>query len=156
MFTLNKTFSLKKSEIKKEWFLVDATDMVVGRLASRIALILKGKLKASYTPHMDCGDNIVIINADKVRFTGRKMQDKIYYKHTAYIGGLKETTPSKIMQKFPERILKMAVKRMLGKGPLARQRLDNLYVYSGNEHNQQAQQPKPLDIASWNTKNKIN
>ncbi|CAK8162686.1 50S ribosomal subunit protein L13 [Candidatus Xenohaliotis californiensis] len=156
MFTLNKTFSLKKSEIEKKWMLIDATDMIVGRLASRIALLLKGKHKPHYTPHMDCGDNIIVINADKIKFTGKKMKNKIYYRHSEYIGSLKETTPQRMMKCFPERILGLAVKRMLGRGPMARQRFSNLYIYKNDTHKHQGQKPKILDVSSWNTKNTIN
>lgn len=155
MLTINKTFSLKKSEIKKEWFLVDATDMIVGRLASRIALILKGKHKPCYTPHMDCGDNIVVINADKIKFTGKKMTDKIYYRHSGYMGGLKQTSPKEVMKRFSERILIMAVKRMLGRGPMARKRLHNMFVYQSAEHKHQAQQPQIISFIAHNEKNSI-
>lgn len=148
------TFSLKAKDIKKEWVLIDAKDLVVGRLAAYIVTVLKGKNKPEYTPHMDCGDNIVIINAEKIAFTGKKLKDKIYYRHTGYPGGIKSTTPKKILDgKNPDHIIRLAVKRMLGEGPMARQRLSNLYVYAGEEHKQAAQQPKVLDFAALNRKN---
>ena len=156
MLTLNKTFSIKAKEIEKKWFIVDATDLIVGRLASRLAIILKGKHKPSYTPHMDCGDNVIVINADKLKFTGKKLDDKTYYRHTGYPGGIRETSPRKIFARgYSERVLSMAVKRMLGRGALSSARMSNLYIYPGSEHKQVAQSPVPLDIAAMNRKNKI-
>ena len=151
-----QTPSLKAGEIDKKWVLIDAHDLVVGRLASIIALRLRGKHKASYTPHMDCGDNVIVINADKVRFTGNKMTDKVYYKHTGYPGGIKETTPQKVLQgRFPERVLTKAVERMIPKGPLGRQQMRNLRVFAGTEHSHEAQSPEVLDVAGMNRKNKV-
>lgn len=149
-----KTYSAKPSEIDKKWLLIDAEGMVVGRLASLIAMRLRGKHKATYTPHMDCGDNIIVINADKAVFTGRKYTDKKYYWHTGYPGGIKERTARAIFEgKFPERIIEKAVQRMMPRGPLARTQLKNLRVYAGSEHPHEAQQPVVFDAKSMNSKN---
>ena len=149
-----KTYSAKPADIEKKWILIDAENMVVGRLAAVIATRLRGKHLPTFTPHMNCGDNVVVINADKVKFTGKKMGDKKYYRHTGYPGGIKETTPEKIMEgKFPERVVEMAVKRMLPRGPLGRQQLTNLKVYAGSEHPHEAQSPESLDVAAMNSKN---
>ena len=149
-----KTYSVKPDDIEKKWILIDAENMVVGRLAAVIATRLRGKHLPTFTPHMDCGDHVVVINADKVKFTGKKMGDKKYYRHTGYPGGIKETTPEKIMEgKFPERVVEMAVKRMLPRGPLGRQQLTNLKVYAGSEHPHEAQSPETLDVAAMNSKN---
>ena len=149
-----KTYSAKPADIEKKWILIDAENMVVGRLAAVIATRLRGKHLPTFTPHMDCADNVVVINADKVKFTGKKMGDKKYYRHTGYPGGIKETTPEKIMEgKFPERVVEMAVKRMLPRGPLGRQQLTNLKVYAGTEHPHEAQSPETLDVAAMNSKN---
>ncbi|MBV7256778.1 50S ribosomal protein L13 [Pacificimonas sp. WHA3] len=151
-----QTASLKAGEIEKKWVLIDAENLVVGRLASIIALRLRGKHKASYTPHMDCGDNVIVINADKVRFTGNKLTDKVYYRHTGYPGGIKETTPAKILEgRFPERVLVKAVERMIPDGPLGRQQMRNLRVFAGTEHSHDAQSPEVLDVAAMNRKNKV-
>ncbi|MGL9733158.1 MAG: 50S ribosomal protein L13 [Wolbachia sp.] len=150
-----KTFFLKKKQIDKKWFVIDAEGLVVGRLAAFVATLLRGKHKPEYTPHMDCGDNVIIINAEKMHFTGKKFKEKIYCKHTGYPGGLKRTTPDIILNgKFPERVIEMAIKRMLDDGPMARKRFRNLYVYSGPEHKHQGQQPEKIDFASLNRKNK--
>lgn len=148
-----KTTVLSAKSIEKKWYLVDANDLVVGRLASQLALILRGKNKATYTPFLDCGDNIVVINADKVKFTARKENNKKYYWHTGHPGGIKEITPAKLRLKKPEEILKNAVKRMLGKGPLGRKQLGNLYLYSGSEHPHEGQKPAVLNIKDQNPKN---
>jgi len=149
-----KTFSAKPSDIEKKWVLIDAEGLVVGRLAAVIATRLRGKHKAGFTPHMDDGDNVVVINADKVVFTGRKRNDKTYYWHTGYPGGIKERKAHQILDgRFPERVLELAVKRMLPRGPLARQQLKNLRIYTGAEHPHEAQQPEPLDVAALNPKN---
>ncbi|HCD16927.1 MAG TPA: 50S ribosomal protein L13, partial [Rhodobiaceae bacterium] len=148
-----KTFSAKPSDIDKKWVLIDAENMVVGRLAAVIATRLRGKHLPSYTPHMDCGDNVIVINADKVVFTGNKRSDKTYYRHTGYPGGIKETTPEKLLEgQFPERVLELAVKRMLPRGPLGRQQLSNMRVYAGAEHPHAAQAPEALDVAAMNAK----
>ena len=148
------TYSAKPAEVEKKWVLIDATGLVVGRLASIIALRLRGKHKPSYTPHVDDGDNVIVINAAKVVFTGRKREKKVYYHHTGYIGGIKERTARSILEgKFPERIVEKAVQRMLPHGPLGRRQLGNLRVYPGPEHPHVAQQPDTLDIAAMNRKN---
>ena len=150
-----KTFSAKPSDIEKKWFLVDAEGVVLGRLASQIAIILRGKHKPSFTPHMDCGDNIVVINAEKVLLTGKKLSDKIYYRHTGYPGGIKERSASDILGgKRPGDLLFKAVDRMITSGPLGRQQMRNLRIYVGAEHPHEAQQPEVLDIAAMNPKNK--
>jgi large subunit ribosomal protein L13 len=148
------TYSIKASEIDKKWVLIDAEGLVVGRLASIIALILRGKNKPSFTPHMDMGDNVVVVNAAKVRFTGNKLKKKVYYKHTGYIGGIKEVTAGELMAgRYPERVVEKAVERMLPRGPLGRRQLSNLRVYPGAEHPHEAQQPVKLDVAKMNPKN---
>jgi large subunit ribosomal protein L13 len=149
-----KTFSLKPAEVEKKWVVIDANGLVVGRLASVVAMRLRGKHKPSYTPHVDCGDNVIVINADKVVFTGRKREQKVYYHHTGYPGGIKERSAKFILEgRFPERIVEKAVERMLPRGPLFRQILRNLRVYKGTEHPHVAQQPQPLDIGALNRKN---
>lgn len=149
-----KTFSAKPADIEKKWVVIDATGLVVGRLATIIATRLKGKHKAIYTPHVDCGDNIVVINADKVVLTGRKRDDKVYYHHTGFPGGIKERTAKFILEgRFPERVVEKAVERMLARGPLGRKLMGNLRVYKGASHPHEAQQPETLDVASLNRKN---
>jgi large subunit ribosomal protein L13 len=149
-----KTYSAKPADIEKNWILIDAENMVVGRLAAIIATRLRGKHLPTFTPHMDCGDNVIIINADKVKFTGKKLSDKKYYRHTGYPGGIKETTPAKVLEgNFPERVVELAVKRMLPRGPLGRQQLRNLKIYAGTEHPHEAQSPEQLDVAAMNAKN---
>jgi len=148
------TYSAKASEIKKDWILIDGEGLVVGRLAAIIATRLRGKHKPSYTPHMDCGDNVIVINAEKVVLTGNKMQDKVFYYHTGFPGGIKERHVGKILTgKHPERVVEKAVERMLPRGPLGRRQLSHLFVYAGTAHKQEAQQPKTLDVKSMNTKN---
>ena len=149
-----KTFIAKPGEIEKKWVLIDGEGLVVGRLASLIALRLKGKHRPQYTPHVDTGDNVIVINAEKVVFTGKKTDDKIYYRHSGYPGGIKKRTPRRILDsKFPERILELAVGRMLSRGPQQRQLMRNLKVYKGAAHPHEAQKPEPLDIKSVNRKN---
>ena len=149
-----KTYSAKTAEVEKKWLLIDAKGLVVGRLAAVVALRLRGKHKAAYTPHVDCGDNIIVINAEKVVLTGRKRDQKMYYHHTGYIGGIKEQTAKFILEgRFPERVVEKAVQRMLPRGPLGRQQLSNLRVYKGAEHPHEAQQPVAFDVASLNSKN---
>jgi large subunit ribosomal protein L13 len=149
-----KTYSAKPAEVEKKWVLIDADGAVVGRLAAILARRLRGKHLAGYTPHVDCGDNIVVINADKVVLTGRKRDDKTYYWHTGHIGGIKERKARQILEgKFPERVLEKAVQRMMPEGPLARKQLKNLRVYAGAEHPHEAQQPEKLDIAALSQKN---
>jgi large subunit ribosomal protein L13 len=148
------TFVAKPAEVEKKWVLIDASGLVVGRLATIIAMRLKGKHKAIYTPHVDCGDNIVVINAEKVVFTGKKLEKKVYHHHTGYIGGIKERSAKMIMEgRFPERILEKAVERMLARGPLGRKIMGNLRVYKGDKHPHEAQNPEKLDIAKLNRKN---
>jgi large subunit ribosomal protein L13 len=153
-----KTFSLSAAQAhkSKSWCLIDAEGVVLGRLASIIALRLKGKHKPTFTPHMDCGDNVIVINADKVRLTGRKGTDSVFYWHTGFPGGVKERTPNQILGgKFPGRVIEKAVERMLKKeSPLARRQLKNLKVYAGAEHPHTAQNPTVLDLAKMNPKNK--
>ncbi len=141
-----KTFSAKPAEVKREWFIIDAEGKTLGRMATEIARRLRGKHKAEYTPHVDTGDYIVVINAEKVRVTGRKETDKVYYHHTGYVGGIKSITFDKLVQKAPERIIEKAVKGMLPKNPLGRAMYRKLKVYAGSEHKHTAQQPTPLDI----------
>ena len=149
-----KTFSATPKDIEKSWILIDADGLVVGRLASLIAMRLRGKHKASFTPHMDCGDNIIVINAGKVVLTGNKRADKVYHWHTGYPGGIKDRTQRQLLEgRFPERVLENAVRRMLPGGPLTRQQLKNLRVYAGAEHPHEAQQPTKVDVASFNSKN---
>jgi large subunit ribosomal protein L13 len=149
-----QTYMAKPGEIAKKWVLIDAAGLVVGRLASLIAVRLKGKHKAAYTPHVDGGDNVVVINAEKVVFTGLKRQDKLYQWHTGYPGGLKEKTPRQILEgKFPERVVLKAVERMLKRGPQQRRLMRNLKVYAGAAHPHAAQQPEPLDVKALNRKN---
>jgi len=151
-----QTRSIKPAKVEKNWHLIDAEDLVVGRLASIIASILRGKNKPSYTPHVDCGDHVVVINVDKVKFTGRKTQDKRYYKHTGYPGGIKETSPAKVLEgRFPERVLEKAVERMIPRGALGRQQMKALHLYAGTEHPHAGQNPQVLDVASMNRKNKV-
>lgn len=148
------TYTVKTAEIEKKWVVIDATGLVVGRLASIIALRLRGKHKPSFTPHADDGDHIVVVNADKVVFTGRKREQKVYYHHTGYPGGIKERTAKFILDgRFPERVVEKAVERMLPRGPLGRKQLGNLRVYKGTTHPHEAQQPTTLDVASMNAKN---
>lgn len=150
-----KTYSAKPAEVDKKWVLIDAQGLVVGRLASIVAMRLRGKHKPTFTPHVDCGDNVVIVNADKVVLTGQKVQKKVYYHHTGFIGGIKERSAKSILEgRFPERIVEKAVERMLPRGPLGRQQLSNLRVYPGPDHPHAAQQPESLDIAVMNRKNK--
>ena len=149
-----KTFSATPSDIEKRWILIDAEGLVLGRLASIVAQRLRGKHKAIFTPHMDTGDNVIVINADKVQITGRKRFDRMYYRHTGYPGGIKETNADRILTgKHPERVVQMAVQRMLPKNKLARKVMGNLRVYAGTEHPHEAQQPEVVDVASMNSKN---
>jgi large subunit ribosomal protein L13 len=149
-----KTTSLKPAEVDKKWVVIDAKGLVVGRLASIVAMRLRGKHKPAYTPHVDCGDNVIVVNADKVVFTGRKRDQKVYYHHTGYPGGIKERSAKAILDgRFPERVVEKAVERMLPRGPLFRQILGNLRVYKGEEHPHAAQQPEKLDVAALNRKN---
>jgi large subunit ribosomal protein L13 len=149
-----KTYVAKPGEVEKKWILIDAEGLVVGRLAAIIATRLKGKHKPTYTPHVDMGDNVIVVNAEKAVFTGKKYTDKVYYRHTGYPGGLKARTPRMIMEgKNPERVIELAVGRMLNRGPLQRKLMRNLRVYKGPEHPHVAQNPEVLDVAKLNRKN---
>ena len=149
-----KTFSQKNETVVKKWIVIDAEGLVVGRLASIIALRLRGKHKPTFTPHIDDGDNVIVVNADKVVFTGKKFTDKTYYWHTGSIGGIKQRKARQILEgRFPERVVEKAVERMLPEGPLGRQQLKNLRVYAGTEHPHVAQNPTKLDVAAMNSKN---
>ncbi|WP_018697738.1 50S ribosomal protein L13 [Amorphus coralli] len=149
-----KTPSVKPAEVEKKWIVIDASDLVVGRLASIVANRLRGKHKAIYTPHVDCGDNVIIVNAEKVRLTGRKYEQKKYFWHTGYPGGIKERTARATIEgRFPERVVEAAVRRMIPRGPLGRQQFKNLYVYAGPDHPHEAQKPEAVDVAAMNTKN---
>lgn len=150
-----KTFVQKPADVERQTIVVDATDLVVGRLAAFAAKRLRGKHKPTYTPHVDDGDFVVVVNAEKVRFTGNKREDKVYYRHTGYPGGLKETTPKRILEgRFPERVVEKAIERMIPRGPLGRRQLKNLRVYAGSEHPHEAQQPTSVDVGALNRKNK--
>lgn len=149
-----RTHVSKPAEVEKKWVIIDASGLVVGRLASLIALRLRGKHKPTFTPHVDDGDNVIVINAQKVALTGNKYEDKRYYHHTGFPGGIKERTAKTILEgRFPERIVEKAVERMLPRGPLGRRQLGNLRVYAGAEHPHEAQQPEVLDVAALNRKN---
>jgi large subunit ribosomal protein L13 len=152
--TVMTSYVAKPAEVQKKWVMIDAKGLVVGRLASIVALRLRGKHLPIFTPHVDCGDNVIVINADKVVLTGRKREQKVYYHHTGHIGGIKERTAKAIMEgKFPQRIVEKAVQRMLPHGPLGRQQLGNLRVYAGPDHPHAAQNPELLDVAAMNRKN---
>ena len=144
---------IKKNEIKNNWVLIDAENLVVGRLAAYVSMILRGKTKAQFTPHADNGDFVIVTNIEKIKFTGNKFKDKKYYRHTGYPGGIKETTPEKLFEKKPGEALKLAVKRMLPGGVLGRKQLTKLKIYSGSEHPHSAQNPKLIDLSKLNSKN---
>ena len=149
-----KTTSLKPADVEKKWVVIDAKGLVVGRLATIVAMRLRGKHLPTYTPHVDCGDNVIVVNADQVVFTGRKREQKVYHHHTGYPGGIKERSAKAILEgRFPERIVEKAVERMLPRGPLFRQILGNLRVYKGPDHPHAAQTPETLDVAALNRKN---
>jgi|SRR5689334_9118900 large subunit ribosomal protein L13 len=148
------TYSARPAEVEKKWLLIDADGLVVGRLAALIAMRLRGKHKAIFTPHVDMGDNIIVVNAEKVVFTGNKRQDKTYYWHTGYPGGIKERKAHQVLDgRFPERVLEAAVRRMLPRGPLGKRQMTNLRIYKGPSHPHEAQQPEALDIRALNVKN---
>ena len=149
------TSFIKKSEIKNNWILINAENAIVGRLAAYISKALRGKNKNQYTPHMDNGDFVVVTNIEKIRFTGKKIKNKKYYRHTGYPGGIKTRTPSMLLEKKPEEILKLAVKRMLPGGPLAKKQLSKLKIYKGSSHPHESQNIKIIDFAKINSKNKI-
>ena len=139
-----KTFMANPATIDRKWYVVDATDMTLGRLASEVAKVLRGKNKPIFTPHIDCGDNVIVINAEKIKVTGKKMDQKVYYHHSDYVGGLKEATLREKLEKKPEQVIELAVKGMLPKGPLGRQMFTKLHVYAGPEHKHEAQKPEVL------------
>ncbi len=150
-----QTYSMKASEIDKKHYVVDADGLILGRMASIIAKILRGKNKPTFTPHMDCGDHVIVVNAKKIHLTGRKLENKIYYRHTGYPGGIKSVTAGGLIEgKHPERVVLKAVERMLPKGKLGRQQMKNLRVYAGPDHPHEAQKPEPLDIGAMHAKNK--
>ena len=156
IISINRAFMtkfVKKDEINSKWFEIDASGAVVGRLATIVAKILRGKNKTTFTPHMDHGDFVVVKNVDQIKFTGNKFQNKIYYRHTGYPGGIKETTPEKLSSYNPGETLKLAVKRMLPNGALAKKQLTKLKIYSGTEHPHSAQNPVPIDLSKLNKKN---
>ena len=150
-----KTFSAKPSDVNKKWVVIDADGVVLGRLASVISMRLRGKHLTTYTPHMDCGDNVIVINAEKVKLTGRKLTDKVFYWHTNHPGGIKSRTMGALLGgRFPERVITKAVERMITRGPLGREQMRNLRVYAGTDHPHAAQAPEVLDVAGMNPKNK--
>ena len=140
------TYMASASNIERKWYVVDAADYTLGRLASQVAAVLRGKNKPTYTPFLDCGDNVIVINAEKIKVTGKKLDQKIYYHHSDYIGGMKETTLREMMNKHPERVIEYAVKGMLPKGPLGRQMYTKLFVYAGPDHKHAAQKPETLEF----------
>lgn len=150
-----RTYSAKPADVIKKWVVIDGEGLVVGRLAAEVARRLRGKHLPIFTPHVDCGDNVIVVNADKVVFTGRKYDQQKYYRHTGYPGGIKETTARKVLEgRFPERVVEAAVRRMMPRGPLGRKQMKNLRVYAGADHPHTAQQPEPLDVAGMNRKNR--
>ena len=149
-----KTYSAKPSDVDRKWYLIDAEGLVLGRMASQISMMLRGKHKPMYTPHIDCGDHVIVINADKVQLTGRKRTDKVYYRHTGHPGGIKSTTPEKLAARGQsERVVQKAVERMMPKGPLGRKMITKLKVYTGTDHPHEAQSPEAFDFAAMNPKN---
>jgi len=150
-----KTFSLKPADVEKKWFVIDAEGVILGRLASQIALRLRGKHKPEFTPHVDCGDNIIVINADKIKLTGKKRDHDIFFWHTGYPGGIKQRSKGQILSgEHPERVVMKAVERMMPRGPLGRRQMTSLRVFAGAEHTHEAQKPEVLDMAALNPKNK--
>lgn len=151
---MKDTVSIKPSEVVRKWYLIDATDLVLGRLASQIALILRGKHKTTFTPHIDCGDNVIVINAEKVALTGNKLADKVYYHHTGFPGGIKGITAGKQLEQHPERVIMKAVERMISRNKMGREQMTKLHIYAGASHPHAGQNPEVLDIAAKNPKNK--
>lgn len=150
-----KTYTAKPSEVERKWFVIDAEDVVLGRLAAIVSQYLRGKHKPTYTPNIDTGDNIIVINAEKVKLTGKKRTDKIYYWHTGHPGGIKQRSADQILDgAHPERVIEKAVQRMITRSPLGRQQMKKLHIYAGTEHPHEAQKPEVLDVASMNDKNK--
>ena len=152
---ITMTDFIKKNEIKNNWLLINAENAIVGRLAAYISKVLRGKNKAQYTPHIDNGDFVIVTNVEKIKFTGKKFKNKKYYRHTGFPGGIKDRTPAQLMNKKPEEVLKLAVKRMLPSGPLAKKQLSKLKMYKGNEHPHDVQKPTIVDFAKYNSKNKF-
>lgn len=151
---MNKTYSCKPSEVKRDWWLIDAENVVLGRMSSIVANLLRGKHKATFTPNQDCGDHVVIINADKIALTGKKLYNKKFYWHTGHPGGIKDKTAQQILEgKFPERLIMNAVSRMISRGPLQRDILTKLHIYKGSDHKHQGQTPKKIELAELNRKN---
>ena len=149
-----KTFSIKQKDISKEWLLIDADGVVLGRLASYISILLRGKHKTTFTPHMDCGDNVVVINAKKIKLKGKKLKNKVYYRHTGYPGGIKSKTPQNILDSNqPENLLKIAVKRMLSNNKISRKQMSNLKIFSDENHSLNAQKPRIIPFRNFNRKN---
>jgi len=146
---------VKKAEVKKNWLLINAEDLIVGRLAAYISKVLRGKTKTQYTPHMDNGDFVIVTNIEKIKFSGKKLNKKMYYRHTGHPGGIKTTNPAYLMNKKPEEVLKLAVKRMLPGGPLGKKQLSNLKIYKGDKHPHAAQSPTLVDFGKMNSSNKI-
>ena len=152
---MKTTISIKPADVKKDWVLIDAEGLILGRLAAIVASRLRGKHKPTFTPHVDCGDNIVIVNAEKIKLTGKKMEDSLFYYHTGYAGGIKSRSiKDRLAGKNPQSVVEKAIERMITRGPLQRQQMKNLHVYAGPEHPHAAQQPKTLDVGALNTKNR--
>ncbi|MGE4482681.1 50S ribosomal protein L13 [Acidocella sp.] len=152
---MKTTISIKPADVKKDWVLIDAEGLILGRLAAIVANRLRGKHKATFTPHVDCGDNIIIVNAEKVKVTGKKAEDSVFYYHTGFAGGIKgRSIKERLAGKNPQTVVEKAIERMITRGPLQRQQMKNLHVYAGPEHPHAAQQPKTLDVAALNPKNK--
>ncbi len=152
---MKTTISLKPADVKKEWILIDAEGLILGRLAAIVAARLRGKHKPQFTPHVDCGDNIIIVNAEKVKLTGNKLEQSVLYYHTGYAGGIKgRSIKDRLASANPQRVVEKAIERMITRGPLQRQQMKNLYVYAGSEHKHAAQQPKIFDVGALNTKNR--
>ena len=152
---MKTTVSIKPADVKKDWILIDAEGLILGRLAAIVATRLRGKHKPIFTPHVDCGDNIIIVNAEKVKLTGKKMDDSMFYYHTGYAGGIKSRSiKDRLAGKNPQSVVEKAIERMITRGPLQRQQMKNLHVYAGPEHPHAAQQPKSLDVGALNTKNR--
>lgn len=152
---MKTTISIKPADVKKDWILIDAEGLILGRLAAIVATRLRGKHKATFTPHVDCGDNIIIVNAEKIQLTGKKLEDSMFYYHTGYAGGIKSRSiKDRLEGKNPQSVVEKAIERMITRGPLQRQQMKNLHVYAGPEHPHAAQQPKALDVGALNTKNR--
>ena len=153
---MKSTVSLKPADVEKKWIVIDAENAVVGRLATFIAMRLRGKHRPDYTPHVDCGDHVIVVNAQKVKVTGNKAEQSVFYWHTGYAGGIKAVTADKVLDgRFPERVIEKAIERMIPRGPLGRDQMRNLHLYAGTEHPHAGQSPETLDVAGMNRKNKV-